>query len=388
MGMTQAIYLDYAATSAVRPEVVVEAVATFLREVGATPGRAGHGRAIEAGRLALRCRTLLSRLIGASGDPGRLVFQLNATHALNTAIFGVLGSGDAVVRTRFDHNAVRRPIHALTARGVREHVLEVTAEGEVDVDGFRALARSKPRLLVLPHASNVTGTVLPVERLAAIAREHGVLVLLDAAQTVGHYPVEVDELGVDLVAFSGHKGVPGPQGIGALWVREGIDVRPLLQGGTGGDSGPAPMPAAYPDHLEAGTQNAPGIAGLAAATEWVLDRGVGALHQRQMVLKSRLLAGLAGLDRVEVVSASTRSALPVLLLVHREMRADVLAHEVERRHGIQGRAGLHCAPEAHQVLGTYRTGALRLSLGWATTEEEVDVTIEAMREMNGEVEGR
>src|SRR5690606_21352891 len=140
------------------------------------------------------------------------------------------------------------------------------------------------------------------------------------------------------------------------------EVRPLLQGGTGGDSGPALMPAAYPDHLEAGTQNAPGIAGLAAATEWVLDRGVGALHQRQMALKSRLLAGLAGLDRVEVVSASARSALPVLLITHREMRADVLAHELERRHGIQGRAGLHCAPEAHQVLGTYRTGALRLSL--------------------------
>lgn len=386
--MTQAIYLDYAATSAVRPGVVIDAVTGFLRDVGGTPGRAGHSRALEAGRIALRCRGLLARLIGVAGDPGRIVFQQNATHALNTAIFGVLDAGDAVVRTSFDHNAVRRPVQALVRRGVREHILPVDRTGQIDVDAFAALARTRPRLLALPHASNVTGTVLPVERLTSIAREHGILVLLDAAQTVGHIPVDAEALGVDLVAFSGHKGVPGPQGVGCLWVREGVELRPLVYGGTGGDSAPPVMPAAYPDHLEAGTQNAPGIAGLEAAAHWVLEEGVEALHRRTMAVKARLLAGLEGLDRIEVIPAAAASRLPVVLLNHRDLPADAFAHRLERHHGVQGRAGLHCAPDAHRALGTLETGALRLSPGWATTNEEIDVTIDAVRTMNDQGRGR
>ena len=386
--MTQSIYLDYAATSAVRPGVVIDAVTGFLREVGGTRGRAGHSRALEAGRIALRCRGLLARLIGVAGDPGRIVFQQNATHALNTAIFGVLEPGDAVVRTSFDHNAVRRPVQALIRRGVREHIIPVDRAGQVDADAFAALARTRPRLLVLPHGSNVTGTVLPVARLTSIARDHGILVLLDAAQTVGHIPVDVDALAVDMVAFSGHKGVPGPQGVGCLWVREGVELRPLVYGGTGGDSAPPVMPLAYPDHLEAGTQNAPGIAGLEAAARWALDEGVEPLHRRTMALKAQLLSGLEGLDRIEVIPAAARSGLPVVLLNHRDLPADAFAHRLERQHGVQGRAGLHCAPEAHRALGTFETGALRLSPGWATTNEEIDVTIDAIRTMNDEVRGR
>ncbi|MEX2583842.1 MAG: aminotransferase class V-fold PLP-dependent enzyme [Gemmatimonadota bacterium] len=381
--MSAGIYLDYAATSAIRPPEVIEAVARYLDEIGATPGRAGHSRSLAAGRIALRCRQLLSRIIGHEGDPGRVTFQLNATHALNVAIAGTLRPGDRVVRTTWDHNAVRRPIAALGRLGIAETLFQSGPDG-TDLAGLGELISgggAAARLLVLPHASNVTGAVLPVRDIVAIAREYGTLVLLDAAQTVGHYPVDVDELGVDLLAFSGHKGLAGPQGTGGLWVREGVEVAPLLSGGTGGDSSPLDMPGAYPDHLEAGTQNAPGIAGLAAAAEWVLSQGVAGRQAKEQDLKEALVAGLRGLEKVRILSAQSGPAVGIVTILHDEMEPGELAVWLEREHGIQTRAGLHCAPGAHEALGTLRTGALRLSVGWATTHEEIERTLDAFRRL-------
>lgn len=383
--MTHAdIYLDYAATSAIRPPDVAEAVAAYLTDIGATPGRSGHRRSLAAGRLALRCRHLLARLFGIEGDPGRIVFQSNATYALNTAIFGVLSPGDRVIRTRFDHNAVRRPVSALARAGVVESMIEIGADGRVDLDRVRDLFHEgiRPRLVVLPHASNVTGTVLPVRDIADIAHESGAIVLADLAQTAGHFPVDVRRLGADMVAFTGHKGLLGPQGTGGLWVREGLDVRPLAFGGTGGDSALAGMPESYPDHLEAGTQNAPGIAGLAAGVEWVLDHGVDALAAKETCLKRRLLDRLVGAG-VRIVSTDRPGDVGIVTMVHDRLPSNLLATEVERTYGVQGRAGLHCAPEAHEVLGTLGEGAFRLSIGWATTEADIDTAAAAVRAIDG-----
>ncbi|HYJ81180.1 MAG TPA: aminotransferase class V-fold PLP-dependent enzyme, partial [Longimicrobiaceae bacterium] len=275
------VYLDYAATSAVRPEAVVEAVARYLREVGATPGRSGHRRALEAGRVALRCRRALARLLGVPGDAGRIAFQPNATLALNVALLGLLRPGDRVVRTAYDHNAVRRPLAALARRGVEVTVLGGTPDGAVDLAELDGALRGEgrpARLLALPHVSNVLGHALPVREMADRAHAAGALVLVDAAQSAGHLPVDVEAMGADLLAFTGHKGLLGPQGTGGLYVRAGVEVDPVLAGGTGGDSSPFDMPVAMPDRLEAGTQNGPGIAGLLAGVEWLAERGVAALH--------------------------------------------------------------------------------------------------------------
>jgi cysteine desulfurase / selenocysteine lyase len=366
--------MDHAATSAVRPPEVADAVHRYLRDVGASPGRASHARAVDAGRVVLRCRRALADTFGIAGDPGRITFALNATHALNTALFGVLRPGDAVVRTVWDHNSVIRPVAALASRGVEERVVTGRADGGIDVDEAATLLRgagSPARLLVLPHVSNVTGAELPVRALADRAHEAGALVLLDAAQSAGHIPVDVETLGVDLLAFTGHKGLLGPQGVGGLWVREGIEVAPLLFGGTGSRSDSPAMPEAYPDHLEAGTQNVPGIAGLLAGVEWLDREGIAAVHARAAALKQDLLSRLARVPGVEIRSPATPSGGAIVTLTSRSVAPAELASRLEREHGVEARAGLHCAPEAHAALGTLQTGALRLSLGWSSTAEDV-----------------
>lgn len=375
------IYLDYAATSAVRPPEVTEAMAEYLRSVGATPGRAAHRRAVEAGRVALRCRRALAELLGISGDPGRIAFQFNATHALNTALCGVLRPGDRVVRTQYDHNAVRRPVAALRREGVRDTVLSGSPDGGIDLEeaGCALAGEGTPaRLLVLPHASNVLGAPLPVAELAGRAHAHGALVLLDAAQTAGHLAIDVEHLGVDLLAFTGHKGLLGPQGTGGLWVRERIEIEPLLRGGTGADSGSEGMPVALPDRLEAGTQNGPGIAGLLAGVEWIAARGVERLHDRESTLKLDLHRRLSEIPGLSVHSPPHPEGVGIVTLTADDVASSVLARRLDREHGILARAGLHCAPGAHEVIGTREGGAVRLSIGWATTDEEIDRVVAAL----------
>lgn len=367
-------YLDFAATAAVRPPHVAEAVLAYLSDSGATAGRGAHRRARAAARLALHTRQALAELFNIPGDPGRICFASGATHALNTALFGLLRPGDAVVRTQLDHNAVRRPVARLRLDGVEERVLFATPGGEIDLDEARAaLSRGSAaaRVLVLPHASNVLGSLLPVKRLAELAREAGALVLLDAAQTAGHLPVDVNELGADLLAASGHKGLLGPPGIGLLWVRPSVEIEPLIFGGTGSDSAAGLMPAAYPDRLEAGTQNGVGIAGLHAGIRYLLEAGIAAGHRREQRLKAMLHSGLGSLPGVVVHSPPAPEGVPIVTVTTPSLRADRLALALERDHGIVTRSGLHCAPEAHAVLGTMDTGAVRFSLGWSTSEDDV-----------------
>lgn len=371
------IYLDYAATSAIRPEAVIEAVDRYLREVGATPGRSGHHRAIEAGRIALRCRRALARLFGATGDPGRIAFFNNATWALNAALAGVLRPGDRAVRTVFDHNAVRRPVALLARRGVEETVIGGDADGSIDLDALDA-ALAGARLLALPHASNVLGSVLPVAEMARRAHAHGALVLVDAAQSAGHVPIDVGAMGIDLLAFTGHKGLLGPQGTGGLYVRPGLEIDPFTAGGTGGDSMPLEMPEAMPDRLEAGTLNGPGIAGLLAGVEWLADRGVDALHAREAAVKLRLRERLGAISGIHVHSPAAPEGVGIVTITAGGIAAADLAARLDREHGVMTRAGLHCAPECHRLLGTEAGGAVRFSVGWATTEAEVDAAAAAV----------
>jgi len=375
------IYLDYAATSAVRPEAVIEAVGRYLREVGATPGRSGHRLALDAGRVALRCRRALARLFGWTGDPGRIAFFPNATYALNAALHGVLRPGDAVVRTVYDHNAVRRPVARLARAGIEERVLDATPDFDLDLAELDYLASrvGRPaRLVVVPHATNVLGTVLDLRDLVDFAHAHGALVLVDAAQSAGHVPIDVEAMGIDLLAFTGHKGLLGPQGTGGLFVRPGVEIDPAWAGGTGGDSMPLEMPEAMPDRLEAGTLNGPGIAGLLAGVEWVMERGVAVVHARETALKLRLRDRLGAIDRVHVHSPAAPDGVGIVTVTADGITSAELASRLDREHGVMTRAGLHCAPEQHQLCGTAAAGAVRFSVGWATTEAEVDAAADAV----------
>ncbi|HEX5872685.1 MAG TPA: aminotransferase class V-fold PLP-dependent enzyme [Longimicrobium sp.] len=368
----EVVYLDYAATSAVRPEPVIEAVARYLRDVGATPGRAGHRRAVEAGRIVLRCRRALASLFNAPGDPGRLTFHLNATHALNAALFGLLGPGDRVVRTEYDHNAVRRPVLALKQRGVQAVVIEGDPHGGISMFEVEHALKGA-RLLVITHANNVIGNALPVADLAEMAHAAGALVLVDAAQSAGHLPIDVQAMGIDLLAFTGHKGLLGPQGTGGLWVREGIELPPALFGGTGGDSDSPDMPALLPDRLEAGSINGPGIAGLLAGVEWLMERGVDAVHRRESALKQRLWDALKATPGVVVQTPMHgEDGAGIVTITLDGIDPAEAALRLDLDFGVLVRAGLHCAPESHVLLETEQTGAIRFSVGWATTEAEVD----------------
>lgn len=368
-----------------RPPEVAVAMTRYMEECGASPGRGAYGPALEAGRLALRCRRAVLEVLGLPGDPGRVAFLQNATQALNTALWGVLGPGDAVVVTAYDHNAVLRPAAFLAReRGVVVREVGGTPEGSLDYEEVERCLQGA-RLLVVNAASNVLGHRLPLEELVPRAHAAGALVLVDVAQAAGHVPLALGASGVDLVAFTGHKGLVGPPGIGGLWVREALDVEPLLRGGSGGDSTLREMPPAMPDRLEAGTLNGPGIAGLEAGIAWVLAHGVAALHAEEMALKRRLHAGLSALRGVQVRSPAGEDGVGVVTFTVAGLDAASVARRLESESGVLGRAGLHCAPGCHRVLGTLETGACRLSVGWATTEHDVDHALEAVERLRDPV---
>jgi selenocysteine lyase/cysteine desulfurase len=304
--------------------------------------------------------------------------MFNATHAVNTAMWGTLKRGDVVVISAYDHNAVLRTAHRLQQeRGVEVRMLSGAPDGSVDFEEAGQLLEGA-RLLVLNAVSNVLGTVLPVRELTRLAHDRNALVLVDAAQSAGHLHTNVQDEGVDLVAFTGHKGLLGMQGVGGLWVREGVEVDPLLTGGTGGDSMLRDMPPSYPDHLEAGTSCSAGIASVLAGIEWIQAQSLESIHTRGAALKQRLWEGLNVLPGVKVLSPQAPTGASIVTIVPTSMDVPTLANRLDREHGVLTRAGLHCAPEAHRLIGSQNTGAVRLSTGWCTTEEQVDRAVEGV----------
>jgi len=372
------IYLDNAATSYPKPPQVIEAVVRCLSEQGANPGRGAYPMALAASRVIFEAREALAELIGAS-DAADVVFTLNATDGLNLALKGLLSPGDHAITSAVEHNAVLRPLSALADRGVAVETARCAHDGTIDLDHLEALIRPNTRLIVTLHASNVLGTILPAAEIAALAKRHGVLHILDAAQTAGSLPLNVSELGADVVVFSGHKGVLGPMGTGAAWISPRVEVRELRQGGTGGESERTEQPSTRPDRYESGTLNTPGIAGLGAAARFILEQGVAAIAEREATLAQRLLAGLASVAGVTVYGPPPGSPrVPVISINVVGMDAHELAFLLDKEHGIAARSGLHCAPSAHAVAGTLETGALRFGVGFFNTEDEIDRALSAV----------
>jgi cysteine desulfurase family protein len=379
MTKREIVYLDWAATSAIRPPQVIAAVTQYLEDIGASPGRGGHRLSIAADRVALECRQAIARLLGIPGDTGRIVFTFNATHGLNTALAGILKRGDVLVVTSFDHNAVLRCAWKLErTRGVHVRLVNGRPDGTLD-EALLERALDGARLLSINAASNVLGTTLDVSKLAEMAHGAGALTLVDTAQVAGELPFDAFESAADIVAVTGHKALLAPQGIGALWAREGVDIEPLLVGGTGGNSMLREMPEPWPDHLQAGTLNAPGIAGLGAGVRWVLERGVERIHADAGALKLRLYEGLERIPRVRMLSPKAPDAAPIISVIVDGADVGALAGRLDREFGVLVRPGLHCAPETHRLLGTDTTGAMRFSIGWQSTAEDVDAALEAIQ---------
>ncbi len=375
------IYCDNAATSFPKPQSVYDAVLDFMQNIGGSPGRSSHTLAVEASRILFNAREACARIFNVP-DSSRIVFSGGATESINLAIFGHLNPGDRVAVSSMEHNSVMRPLrHLSQTKNVTIVTVPCDSQGLIDVDAFERAAASGVRLAVVNHASNVCGTIQPIKLLGAIAKANGVTFMVDGAQTAGVVPIDVAAMNIDLLAFSGHKSLYGPQGTGGLFIKEGIDCSPLTFGGTGSRSDSDEQPDFLPDKFESGTLNGPGIAGLAAGIDFVLSEGIDHVRSRGIGLVSRLSEKLVecGDALVAYGPRDPVKMIPVFSFSIPGADAGIVARRLDDEFGICLRTGLHCAPNAHRSLGTFPRGTLRLSFGNFTTFEEIDRIADALR---------
>jgi cysteine desulfurase / selenocysteine lyase len=379
------IYLDNAATSWPKPEAVYAAVDRYQRELGAPAGRSVYRQAAEVERLVLDARRQIAELIGAE-DPSRLVFTCNGTEALNLALHGLLRRGDHVVTTVVEHNSVLRPLRYLEdTRGITVTRVRCNTWGVVDPDEIRAAITPRTRLLAMVHASNVTGALQPVEDVGRLARERGLLYLVDAAQSVGHVPVNVRWIGASVLATSGHKGLLGALGSGVLYIAPGVEqqLEPLRQGGTGTQSLDDRQPSMLPDKYESGNLNVPAIVGLGAGVAYLRKRGLDEVRRHELQLTEMLVEGLRGIAGVTVYGPlKAEQRVGVVTVTVNGYEPQVCSAMLDASYGVQTRAGAHCAPLMHAALGTLSLGgAVRFSLGVFTTEDDIAAAVRAVAEI-------
>jgi len=371
-GKLMTLYLDNAATSFPKPESVCAAVDRTMRHGAANPGRGGYRLSLEAGRTVLAARTAAARLVGMP-DPAQIIFVANATEALNLALFGVLRTGDRVVTTSMEHNAVVRPLRALADQGVEVVKVPADRSGFVPPAEVKRACTPGTRLLVMTHCSNVTGTLQAVEELGPWCRAQGILFLVDAAQSAGLFPLDVGAMAIDLLAVPGHKAIMGPPGTGFLCVAAGVQLRPLLYGGTGTRSMSDAQPEELPERLESGTQNVVGLAGLHAALEFLQEIGLNRLREHERALLGQLLTGLHRIPAVQLYGPSDSGrhggALSFTLA---GLDPAAVGYRLDHEFDIGVRVGLHCAPDAHRTIGSFPQGTVRVSPGWFNTHDDID----------------
>ena len=379
------IYLDNAATTLHKPPQVGQAMLAALQTMG-NSSRGAHAGALDASHTIYSARFKLAGLFHCP-RPDHVIFTANITESLNIALSGLLSAGDHAISTDLEHNSVLRPLYRLQQeRGVAVDFVRADRRGCIDYAEFERLMRPNTKLIVCTHASNLTGNIVDVRRVGEIAHAHGALLVVDAAQTAGTRTVDMETLGADVLCFTGHKGLMGPQGTGGLCIREGVEIAPFKVGGTGVQTYSRTQPAQYPTLLEAGTLNGHGIAGLSAAVDYINEVGVETIRAKEEVLTRRFYEGVTAIPGVTVYGDFSGDHAGIVALNIRDYDSGEVADELSEQYGIAVRPGAHCAPRLHEALGTKAQGAVRFSFSWFTTEEEIDAAIAAVREITADEE--
>ena len=374
------IYLDNAATTLTKPRCVIDAVVKAMNTSG-NSGRSSHGAAMEASRTVFAARKVLADFFGADG-PEQVAFTANATQALNTAIKGLISPGDHVITTALEHNSVLRPLYEMEEAGAEITVIQPDSTGMIDCNLLEQAIRPETKAIVCTHASNVTGNIIDAERVGKIARKYGVILILDASQTAGFLPIDMRQMGIDVLCFTGHKGLRGPQGTGGIIVRKGLDVRPLLSGGSGIHSFDRHHPAEMPTRLEAGTLNVHGIAGLAEAVRCIGETGLAAIRSKELSLAQRFYDGVKNIRNVILYGNYTNwDRSPIVSLNIEGCDSASVSDILSEEYCIAVRPGIHCAPLVHKAFGTEQQGMVRFSMGFDNTKAEIDSAVQAVFEI-------
>ena len=377
------IYMDNAATTMQKPQQVIDAVAAAMCSMG-NAGRGAHAASLGAARTIYDAREKLACFFHAE-NPKQIAFTMNSTESLNIALKGVLNPGDHVITTMLEHNSVLRPLYELQEKGTELTILKSNPQGTLDYEDFEKAIKENTKAIVCTHGSNLTGNLVDVKRVGEIAKKHGVLFIVDASQTAGVFPIDVQEMGIDILCFTGHKGLLGPQGTGGIYVREGLTVRPLLCGGSGVQTYNKKHPSEMPTALEAGTLNGHGIAGLDAAVEYLMETEIDTIREREQDLMWRFYEGVKDIPGVKVYGDfSTRERCAIVTLNIGDYDSSEVSDELLMTYGISTRAGGHCAPLMHEALGTVEQGAVRFSFSHYNTDEELNTAIQAVKEMAAE----
>ena len=378
--MKDIIYFDNAATSWPKPSCVIAAMQDFLQNVGANPGRSGHRLSVEASRIVFDARENISRLFGIK-DSSRVIFTLNATYALNIAIKGILQDGDHVITSSMEHNSVMRPLNYHERKNnVTVTKIKNDLSGVIDVNALESSINPNTKLVVLTHGSNVNGIINPIKQIGSICRKRGVLFLLDSAQTAGCVSIDVERDNIDMLAFTGHKGLMGPQGTGGLFCREGIDLESLFHGGSGSKSESHIHPDFFPDKLEAGTLNTVGIAGLSQSIQYIQKEEINAIFDKEEKLAQCLIQGLKTINNVILYCPEkVERRLPIVSFNVQGLQPSNIGLSLDKDFKIMSRVGLQCAPSAHKEMGTYPQGTVRLSMNYFNTKEQIEKVIMAIR---------
>lgn len=374
------IYLDNAATTLQKPGQVAEAVAEAMCSLG-NAGRGGHEATLGASRVIFDTRKRLADFFHAE-SPKQIAFTMNSTESLNTAVKGILQSGDHVITTELEHNSVLRPLYEMEKKGVELTIIPSDEKGRIDIQDFEREIRENTRMIVCTHGSNLTGNLVDIAAVGEIARRHQVLFCVDASQTAGVFPIDVQEMQIDILCFTGHKSLLGPQGTGGMYVREGVGVRPLKSGGSGVQTYRKEHPPEMPTALEAGTLNGHGIAGLNAAVAYIQETGMDVIRKREQELMRRFYDGVKEIPGIKIYGDfSVLERCPIVALNLGNYDSSEVSDELFMTYGIATRPGAHCAPLMHKALGTVEQGAVRFSFSHYNTEEEIDAAAAALREL-------
>ncbi len=376
------IYFDNAATTIHKPQCVIDAVVKAMTTLG-NSGRSAGTQALDASRVIYEAREKVACLFDVD-NPRNVVFTSNATDSLNIAIKGILGKGDHVITTDLEHNSVLRPLYALEKDGVEVSFLRSNRNGNINYEDIEPLIKANTKAIITTHASNVTGNVIDVKRVGEIAHKHNLIYLVDASQTAGAFPISMKEMNIDILAFTGHKSLLAPQGVGGLCVAEGIQINTYKHGGSGVQSYLKEHPSEMPTRLEAGTLNSHGIAGLSSAITYINEIGIENIQAKEAGLAERFRVGLKDIDGITIYGDHSGVHAPIVAINLEGMGSAELSDVLMEDYGIATRPGAHCAPRMHEALGTVEQGVVRFSFGYGNTIEEVDAAIGALREIAGE----